>query len=108
MIRSSDLTAASGIERSDNACCSVSNSAGFDRCVRSPVCNTKDGCSRAALILAIAARSVAVTSVFAGLSKPMWLSLICGDRVRQRTNNNFLVTSNQLAVECDRILAVRS
>src|SRR4029077_6188739 len=40
----------------------------------------KDRCSGAALIFAIAARSVAVTSVFAGLSKPMWLSLICTNR----------------------------
>ncbi len=61
-------------------CCSVSNSDGFDRWVRSPVCSTNDGCSGAALIFATAARSVPVTSVFAGLSKPMWLSLICTKR----------------------------
>src|SRR3984893_16356430 len=65
---------------SPSTCCSVSNSAGFERCVRSPVCSTNDGCSGAALIFALAARSVAVTSAFAGLSKPMWLSLICTKR----------------------------
>jgi hypothetical protein len=35
------------------------------------VCKTNDGRSGAALIFAIAARSVAVTSVFAGLSNPI-------------------------------------
>jgi hypothetical protein len=38
------------------------------------VCNTNDGGSALALIFAIAVRSVPVTSAFAGLSKPMWLS----------------------------------
>ena len=36
----------------------------------------KSGASGKALILRIATSSVAVTSVLAGLSKPMWLSLI--------------------------------
>ena len=44
------------------------------------MCRTNAGGSGSALIFAIAARSVAVTSVFAGLSKPMWLSLICTNR----------------------------
>ena len=36
----------------------------------------KSGCCGKALILSIVACSVPVTSVFAGLLKPMWLSLI--------------------------------
>src|SRR5437660_1357732 len=40
----------------------------------------KDGCSCAALTLATASRSVAVTSLFASLLNPMWLSLICTKR----------------------------
>jgi hypothetical protein len=39
--------------------------------VRSPVCSTKAGGSDAALIFATASRSVAVTSVLAGLSNPI-------------------------------------
>ena len=39
------------------------------------MCSTNDACG-SAWIFAIAARSVAVTSGFASLLKPMWLSLI--------------------------------
>ena len=46
------------------------------------MCSTNAGGCGSALIFAIAARSVAVTSVFAGLLKPMWLSLICTKRSR--------------------------
>src|SRR6267378_5460788 len=43
----------------------------------SPVCNRNSGCIFRPLILSTAAFSVPTTSVFAGLLKPMWLSLIC-------------------------------
>src|SRR5579862_7581918 len=60
---------------SDSA--SVSNSSALESCERSPVCRTNDGGVGSALTLAIASRSVAVTSGFASLLNPMWLSLIC-------------------------------
>ena len=44
--------------------------------MRSPVWRTNAGGVGSALILAMASRSVAVTSGFAALLKPMWLSLI--------------------------------
>src|ERR1700760_476178 len=43
----------------------------------SPVCSMKSGGVDRPLILSIAACKVAATSGFAGLLKPMWLSLIC-------------------------------
>ncbi len=42
----------------------------------SPVCNTSAGLCGSALTFATASCSVAVTSLFASLLKPMWLSLI--------------------------------
>src|SRR5262249_5618314 len=44
--------------------------------VRSPVCSSRAGCWGRALMRLTASRSVAVTSVFGGRLKPMWLSLI--------------------------------
>ena len=43
----------------------------------SPVCSRNSGLDFSALILSTAAFNVPTTSVFAGLLKPMWLSLIC-------------------------------
>ena len=43
----------------------------------SPVCSKNSGGVGSALILSTAAFSVAATSGFAALLKPMWLSLIC-------------------------------
>src|ERR1700761_7664401 len=43
----------------------------------SPVCSKKSGAPGIALILSIASFRVPVTSWFAALLKPMWLSLIC-------------------------------
>jgi hypothetical protein len=54
----------------------VSNCSGSVRCVRSPVCNRNSGVFGNALMRMIASRVVPTTSVFAGLLKPMWLSLI--------------------------------
>ncbi len=54
----------------------ASNSSGFDRCVRSPVCSRKAGASGRALSLSTAILSVPATSWFGALLKPMWLSLI--------------------------------
>ena len=43
----------------------------------SPVCSRNSGAAANPLILSTAAFSVPATSGFAGLLKPMWLSLIC-------------------------------
>ena len=45
----------------------------------SPVCSTSAGLCGSALTFATASCSVAVTSLFASLLKPMWLSLICDE-----------------------------
>src|ERR1700750_626470 len=55
----------------------VSNSPGLHECVRSPVWIRKSGELGIASILFTADWRVPVTSAFAGLLKPMWLSLIC-------------------------------
>src|SRR5579862_8070228 len=55
----------------------ISNSAAFDDCVISPVCSRKSGRFSRRLIFSIASFSVPVTSWFAALLKPIWLSLIC-------------------------------
>jgi hypothetical protein len=63
-----------------DTCAAVSNSAAFEFCVMSPVWIMKSGAFMPAgtrLILSIALVSVPVTSGFAPLLKPMWLSLIC-------------------------------
>ena len=58
------------------SCCAVSNSVGAESCVMSPVWSRKAGRVGSALMRSIDSRSVAVTSWFAALLKPMWLSLI--------------------------------
>ena len=59
------------------AAAAVSNCAGLDRCVMSPVWIMNAGCFGMAAMLPSASCSVAVTLGLAGLSKPRWLSLIC-------------------------------
>ena len=54
-----------------------SNSFGFDRWVMSPVWIMNLGLVGSAFTLAIASSSVPAALGLAGLSKPMWLSLIC-------------------------------
>ena len=54
-----------------------SNSDSFDRCVMSPVWIMKAGLVGIALMRAIASSSVPLALGLAGLSKPIWLSLIC-------------------------------
>ena len=54
----------------------MSNCSGSVRCVRSPVWSRNSGGFGNALMRMIASRVVPTTSVFAGLLKPMWLSLI--------------------------------
>src|SRR6266545_4955891 len=55
----------------------LSNSAGFERWVMSPVWIMKAGFCGSPLILPIASSSVPMALGLAGLSKPTWLSLIC-------------------------------
>ena len=54
-----------------------SNSDTFDRCVMSPVWIMKAGLAGSALTRPIASSSVPLALGLAGLSKPIWLSLIC-------------------------------
>src|SRR3974390_3406129 len=54
-----------------------SNSAGFDRCEMSPVWIMKAGRAGSSFTCAIAPSSVPLAFGLGGLSKPMWLSLIC-------------------------------
>ena len=63
----------------------VSNSSGLASCVMSPVCSTNAGLCGSALSLSTASRSVAVTSLFASLLKPMWLSLIWAKKMLFRS-----------------------
>src|SRR5215468_7176902 len=57
-------------------CSAVSNSSGFDRCVKSPVWTSIAGLLGIWLILSSAAFSVPLVSGLASLLKPIWLSLI--------------------------------
>ncbi len=57
--------------------CAVSNCAGFERWVMSPVWIMKAGFRGSAFTWFSASASVSVVCGFAGLSKPRWLSLIC-------------------------------
>src|SRR5262245_13318562 len=54
-----------------------SNSDTFDRCEMSPVWIMNDGLTASAFTRPMASSSVPLTLGLAGLSKPMWLSLIC-------------------------------
>ena len=54
-----------------------SNCCSFDRCVMSPVWIMKAGFCGIAWMRAIASSSVPLAFGLAGLSKPIWLSLIC-------------------------------
>src|SRR5690349_18279535 len=76
-------------------CVAVSNCAGFDRCVMSPVWIMKAGRVLIALTRLMASSSVLVGSVFGSLLKPIWLSLIC-------TKLNELVFSAACADEMRR------
>src|SRR5262249_9465943 len=53
------------------------NSAGFDKCVMSPVWIMNAGFTGSDLTLPIASSSVPITFGLAGLSEPPWLALIC-------------------------------
>src|SRR6516164_336379 len=55
----------------------LSNSAGLERCVMSPVWIMNEGLAGSDLTFARASSSVPITLGLAGLSKPTWLSLIC-------------------------------
>src|SRR5262249_35618574 len=55
----------------------VSNSAGFDSCVTSPVWTTNAGGLGNLAMVSPAAGSVVLGSGFASLLNPIWLSLIC-------------------------------
>ena len=60
----------------DMICWAVSNSAGLDRWVMSPVWRISAGCSACAFTRSMVRVSVPSTSGLASLLKPMWVSLI--------------------------------
>src|SRR6266566_4037268 len=80
----------------------LSNSAGFERCVMSPVWIMKEGFTGSDLTLPIASWSVPITLGLAGLSKPIWLEKAPPKR-RNRVVVGMLVRSDE--PERHRIIA---